>query len=148
MRPIALLASLSFVAALQACGGGSDDVPAVANTFRTYTVNVNTQSVKAGSYINATAEFQTFGPSISSVTWHYSHTNNAKGELAFSDVDCALGRKNTREVNGSDKVVTIWQCDTSVLAESGSKGEIMLIATAVDSDGNTADDQILISITP
>lgn len=148
MRIFALLASLFVLASVTACGGGEDSDPGTANTFQAYTVDVDRASAKAGTYIAASAEFKTLGPTIESVTWSYMLVGNAAGTLTLSDETCTNAQVNVRSVAGSDKKASTWRCETTVMGPSGSKGQFRLVATAVDSDGNTARDETVVTITP
>ncbi len=148
MRKTKLFASLSLVAVLAACGGGGDENETVAPTFQTYAVNVSSQTVKAGNIINGVAEFRTFGPEIASVVWSVMATTDSVGSLAFSDAECESPEINNRDVAGSEKKSSLWRCQTEISAPKGSKGNFRVFATAVDSVGNTAKDEILVTVTP
>lgn len=134
-----LIASVSGLALLTlvGCGGGGEADPAVAATFRTHTVVLDRGVASAGTYVNATAEFETFGPTIAGVTWRGTHVGAGAGDLVFSDASCKGALKNVRDVAGSEKKAAFWRCTTTVLAEDGTDGQFVVTATAVDSDGNS-----------
>ncbi|MCB1031874.1 MAG: hypothetical protein KDA95_11085, partial [Acidimicrobiales bacterium] len=139
--------ALSLASALAACGGGGDENETVAATFQTNVVNVSSQTVKAGNIINGVAEFKTFGPTIESVVWSVMATTDSVGSLAFSDAECESPEINNRDVS-ADKKSSLWRCQTEISAPKGSKGNFRVFATATDSNGNTAKDEILVTVTP
>lgn len=147
MRYLKLAMVLSVASALAACGGGGDENETVAATFQTNVVNVSSQTVKAGNIINGVAEFKTFGPTIESVVWSVMATTDSVGSLAFSDAECESPEINNRDVS-ADKKSSLWRCQTEISAPKGSKGNFRVFATATDSNGNTAKDEILVTVTP
>ena len=146
-KAIKLGAACVMVASLAACGGGEDADPGIADTFQTYKVNVDRLEAKAGVNIAASADFTTFGPTIKQAYWRYRPIGDATGTLSFSDEACADAQINNRTVEGTDKKRSIWRCETTVTGQTGTKGQFRLLATAIDSDGNTAQDAIVITIT-
>ncbi|MFC7436106.1 hypothetical protein ACFQNJ_16470 [Hydrogenophaga bisanensis] len=147
MRYLKHAMALSLASALAACGGGGDENETVAATFQTNVVNVSSQTVKAGNIINGVAEFKTFGPTIESVVWSVMATTDSVGSLAFSDAECESPEINNRDVS-ADKKSSLWRCQTEISAPKGSKGNFRVFATATDSNGNTAKDEILVTVTP
>lgn len=147
MRYLKHAMALSLASALAACGGGGDENETVAATFQTNVVNVSSQTVKAGNIINGVAEFKTFGPTIESVVWSVMATTDSVGSLAFSDAECESPEINNRDVS-ADKKSSLWRCQTEISAPKGSKGNLRVFATATDSNGNTAKDEILVTVTP
>lgn len=147
MRYLKHAMALSLASALAACGGGGDENETVAATFQTNVVNVSSQTIKAGNIINGVAEFKTFGPTIESVVWSVMATTDSVGSLAFSDAECESPEINNRDVS-ADKKSSLWRCQTEISAPKGSKGNFRVFATATDSNGNTAKDEILVTVTP
>ena len=147
MRYLKHAMALSLASALAACGGGGDENETVAATFQTNVVNVSSQTVKAGNIINGVAEFKTFCPTIESVVWSVMATTDSVGSLAFSDAECESPEINNRDVS-ADKKSSLWRCQTEISAPKGSKGNFRVFATATDSNGNTAKDEILVTVTP
>lgn len=147
MRYLKHAMALSLASALAACGGGGDENETVAATFQTNVVNVSSQAVKAGNIVNGVAEFKTFGPTIESVVWSVMATTDSVGSLAFSDAECESPEINNRDVS-ADKKSSLWRCQTEISAPKGSKGNFRVFATATDSNGNTAKDEILVTVTP
>lgn len=141
-------ASLVISIFLAACGGGGDDDPATAASFQLNTVSTDRDAAAAGSFITATAEFETFGPTISEVFWRSIPIGDASGTVEFDDPFCDSGQKNVRSAPGTDKQSAFWRCITSVTGVDGAKGGHRLIATAIDSNGNTAIAETVITITP
>lgn len=148
MRYLKLALVLSLASALAACGGGGDENETMAATFQTNVVNVSSQTVEAGNIINGVAEFKTFGPTIESVYWEVIATTDSVGILTFSDAACASPEINNRDVAGSEKKSSLWRCQTEIIAPDGSKGNFRVFATAIDSNGNTAKDEVLVTVTP
>jgi hypothetical protein len=147
-KPLFVAATALVLASLSACGGGEDADPGVANTFLTYSVQVDRQEAKVGVNVAAAADFVTFGPTIKQAYWLYEPMGDATGQLSISDDACVNAQVNVQTAAGSDKKRATWRCETSVRGLAGAKGKFRLVATAVDSDGNTAKDDIVLTITP
>jgi hypothetical protein len=140
------LAALGLTAALvSACGGGSEE-PSAFDRHDISPAGVIT--AKAGEHVNISVESQVYGEeaSIEAQGWSATLQGNASGDVSFSDPDCALARKVTRDVNQS-KVVN-WQCSATVVATAGSKGDFLLTAVATDGSGNTERASVTLRVVP
>jgi hypothetical protein len=148
MRIYKLALAVSLAATLAACGGGGDENETMAATFQTYAVDVSSQTVKAGDVITGVAEFKTYGPLIESVRWEAMETTQSVGLVTFGDPDCSSPLINNRDVAGTERKSSYWKCETPIFASYGTKGNFRVIATAIDTNGNTAKDEILVTVNP
>lgn len=148
MYTIKHLFLVSAVAALAACGGGGEEGD-LGRTFQRHDVSpAETISVKAGTYVALAVDSQTLGPALASQTWKAVPVGATDGEIEFTDSACEDATKSSRDVPGSDKVVSTWHCETSVRAAAGSKGQFRIINTAIDAEGNSEQDDVLLVVTP
>lgn len=141
------IAALLAAVMLSACGGGDDSE--AASAFDRHSVSPQgVITAKAGEYVHIAVESQVFGEgaTIASQTWSYTMQGKASGTLELADPDCANARKVSRAAaNGT---VVNWQCNTSVVAAAGSKGDFVLTAVVTDGAGNTELDSLTLHIVP